>query len=196
MKPDYFDTVAATWDNHAGPPQSALDKLLNLLSLQENSSVLDIGTGTGILIPHLRERIGTDGHITAVDKSHAMLAQARYKFGTVPHTRFLQLDIETLLPPETYDAIIMYSVYPHLKHPIETLCKLYRNSLKTGGTLLIAHSAGRQTINEIHQRHRHELSSATLPPAEDIVMQLRQKGIPEIFSEDSDSIYYIAIFHP
>lgn len=196
MKPDYFDSVAATWDRHTPPRQQTIGRLLDLLLLQENSSVLDLGTGTGVLIPYLRERIGENGHITAVDKSPSMLAQARHKFGTMPHTQFLQFDIETLLPPETYDAIILYSVFPHLKYPMETVCKLYRHSLREQGVLLIAHSTGRQDINMIHGLHRNEVFSTMLPPAEEVAMQLQQKGIPEILTEDSDSLYYIAIFHP
>lgn len=196
MKPDYFDTVAATWDSHTQPLGPTLDKLLDLLSLQENSNVLDLGTGTGILIPLLRQRIGPNGHITAVDKSQEMLMQAQNKFGTMPHTRFLQLDIETLLPPGTYDAITLYSVLPHLRHPVETICKLYRNNLKNKGILLIAHSIGRQTVNKIHRQIGHQVFSSILPPAEDIAWELQQKGIQDIRYEDSDKLYYIAIFHP
>ena len=57
--------------------------------------MLDLGTGTGVLLPYIAEKIGTAGHITAVDYSAGMLSRAKEKFsGLTPTPEFLEMDLE------------------------------------------------------------------------------------------------------
>ncbi len=192
--PDYFDLAAPTWDKHTPPSPIVMTLLTDLLHLHTGADVLDIGTGTGILIPLLRQRIGNEGSITAVDRSEGMLAEAKRKYSNMPNTHFLHQDIEALLPPSTYDAISLYSVYPHLQRPVETIYRLYTHALRRGGTLLIAHSDSRHFINAIHCRHQHEIYSQPLPPAEEIAAQLQQRGITNTLYADTDRFYFIVIY--
>lgn len=48
-----------------------------LLDLRAGDRVLDVGCGTGLSFPGLRERIGPTGHIVAFDPSPDMLERAR-----------------------------------------------------------------------------------------------------------------------
>jgi ubiquinone/menaquinone biosynthesis C-methylase UbiE len=47
------------------------------LDLAPGDTVVDIGCGTGANVPHLRARVGTEGHVIGVDRSPAVLAWAR-----------------------------------------------------------------------------------------------------------------------
>lgn len=47
------------------------------LGLQRGDRVLDLATGTGLNLPHLRELVGDEGRVTGVDLTPAMLDIAR-----------------------------------------------------------------------------------------------------------------------
>ena len=69
--------LAPTWDDNE--VLSTPDKVrfvLGFMNLKPGQSVLDLGTGTGVLLPYIAEKIGTAGHITAVDYSAGMLSRA------------------------------------------------------------------------------------------------------------------------
>lgn len=52
---------------------------IDLLHLRPGDSVLDVPTGTGANLPLFLDRIGTEGHVSAIDFSPGMLARARRK---------------------------------------------------------------------------------------------------------------------
>lgn len=75
---EFFDHLAPTWDDNE--VLSTPDKVrfvLGFMNLKPGQSVLDLGTGTGVLLPYIAEKIGTAGHITAVDYSAGMLSRAK-----------------------------------------------------------------------------------------------------------------------
>lgn len=87
---EFFDHLAPTWDDNE--VLSTPDKVrfvLGFMNLKPGQSVLDLGTGTGVLLPYIAEKIGTAGHITAVDYSAGMLSRAKEKFsGLTPTPEF------------------------------------------------------------------------------------------------------------
>lgn len=83
---------------------------INLLALREGDRVLDIGCGTGLNFPHLRQRIGRSGHIVGVDASDSMLAQARRKIHPGENVDLVRGDagmLENLVYQWTFDAVIV-----------------------------------------------------------------------------------------
>jgi demethylmenaquinone methyltransferase/2-methoxy-6-polyprenyl-1,4-benzoquinol methylase len=61
------------WDSASTAGRQAV----NALRLQPGEHVVDIGCGTGLNFPQLRQAVGAQGFITGVDLSEEMLAQAR-----------------------------------------------------------------------------------------------------------------------
>lgn len=47
----YFDNLAENWDNICHHDMKKIDTIVSLAQLPENSRILDIATGTGVLIP-------------------------------------------------------------------------------------------------------------------------------------------------
>lgn len=47
------------------------------MGLEPGDTAVDMGTGTGANLPHLREAVGPDGHVLGLDISPGMLARAR-----------------------------------------------------------------------------------------------------------------------
>jgi len=91
----FFDTIAPSWDGmeRLSTP-GKVNEILDIIGVEKGMDVLDLGTGTGVLLPFLSERIGSEGHILAVDISEGMLSQAYRKFGGRDNIEFLLSDFE------------------------------------------------------------------------------------------------------
>lgn len=189
----FFDNLSATWDdNEMLSTSERVNHILDFIDLKPGQSVLDLGTGTGVLLPYIAERVGLKGQITAVDYSTGMLKRAEEKFSSLkPKPEFLNLDIENETIPGEFDRIIMYCVYPHLHTPIETLKWLINVNLKSDGILTIAFPCSQNFINNIHKEKHAE--SDNLPPAEILADIMRSSGINANVVSDTEESYVINI---
>lgn len=148
---NFFDEMAGVWDRTSRPDAAKIASLLSLLRLSQGERVLDVGTGTGVMIPYIRERVGPYVPIVAVDSSAKMLHEASLRYaGEGVH--FIQADVERDRLDGRFDAILLYSVFPHFRYPVDTIARLVTDNLRCGGRLLIAHAQGRRHLNQIHER--------------------------------------------
>lgn len=172
---DFFDRLSTTWDdNEVLSTPDKVNEMLDAMTIGKGMRVLDLGTGTGVLIPYLNERTGSDGAITAVDMSEGMLTRARAKYGQLPNVRFEKLDFERDDVDGRYDVIILYSVYPHLRRPMETLGRLLRDNVVAGGRIIVAFPTDEMFINSIH--HERKAESDLLPPAPTLAQRFADHG--------------------
>lgn len=192
----FFDNLAPIWDDNEvlSTPQKVRE-ILGYMNLKPDHSVLDLGTGTGVLLPFIAEKIGEKGRITAVDYSEGMLNKAKLKFRSLtPVPEFLNLDFENENIVGDYDRIILYCVYPHLHTPVETLKWLMTVNLRPGGKLFIAFPCGADFINNIHGERHSE--SDLLPSPEVLASRLKSSGLPASVVADSPEAYVIEITRP
>ena len=89
----FFNSIAKDWDSISKVDESKINYLLSQIDIQENDSILDVGTGTGVLIPFL-SKLNSKGNIKAVDMSCNMLDIARKKFKDIDNVEFALLNIE------------------------------------------------------------------------------------------------------
>lgn len=190
----FFDQLSSTWDeNEILSTPDKVKEILGYIGIQEDEDILDLGTGTGVLIPFLAEKIGKKGSITAVDFSSGMLEKAKIKFGDlIPTPLFLNLDLEKEPIPKQYDHILLYCVYPHLKEPELTLKKLINENLKEKGDISIAFPCGPDFINHIHEE-RHS-DSGKLPTPTELSVKLSQWGFKSKVISDTPDTYLVKIF--
>lgn len=155
--------------------------------------MLDVGTGTGVLLPFLSLAVGDEGHIMGVDLSSGMLSQARRKFSSLPNIELRLADVETDTIPGEFDRIMMYCMFPHLNSPIDTLKWLIKVNLRPGGTLTIAHPQSRHQINGIHRHNDGSVHSDHLTPYEEFCQILTAAGLTVDFARDDDDYYIIRL---
>eukprot|EP00878_Enallax_costatus_P002360 GHUV01002536.1.p1 GENE.GHUV01002536.1~~GHUV01002536.1.p1 ORF type:complete len:437 (+),score=125.17 GHUV01002536.1:127-1437(+) len=144
-------------------PEDVEQRLAQIIAavpdLGPHSRVLDVGSGTGCLIPHLQSRGVQD--VTAVDLSEPMLQQLRKRFpapglcGNDPGVRtwtgdFLQAP--PYLGPA--DAILMNAVFGNFYSLREALLKAAM-MLVPGGYLVISHPMGRSWHTQLHKDSPH-----------------------------------------
>ncbi len=158
---DFFDTLASKWDNEPISDKVIFDKILDNCEIKENIDVLDVGCGTGVLLPFYLER--KVNSITAVDISPKMVEIAKAKF---PQANIICGDAEVMDFEKAFDAIMVHNAFPHFPNPQMLLCNLTK-ALKVGGKLSIAHSLSKSELDKIHSNSANEVS-LLLPEIEDL----------------------------
>lgn len=189
----FFDRIAPTWDdNETLSTPEKVNSILDFMEIQTGNDVLDLGTGTGVLLPFIAQRIGKNGKILAVDYSSGMLEIAKSKFsGLTPAPVFLNLDFEKENIEGEFDRIILYCVYPHLHNPVETLNWLQAVNLKDNGSIYIAFPCGPDFINNIHKEKHSD--SDILPSASSLASWLKHKGLKAEVLKENEESYIIKI---
>lgn len=186
----FFNSKAEFWDQIVNHNQDKIRILLHKLRLKKNASVLDVGTGTGVLLPFLLELTGFTGDISAIDLSDKMINKAKEKYGHEP-IRFLIGDAaEYPFGENSFDAVVCYSVFPHFTDPAGTIMRL-AGLLKGNGRLLVCHSESRQKINDRHHKIKTELISHGLPSAEDIAVFFEEAGLEVLEKVDNDEMFCV-----
>lgn len=176
----FFNNIAPHWDSMEvkSTPQK-VEEILNIIGVSPGNDVLDLGTGTGVLLPYLSRLVRKEGTVMGVDFSEGMLAEAERKYSDLENVYFSRLDFEEEREPWRYDLIIMYCVYPHLSYPEKTIKRLVSENLKQGGRIVIGFPTDEKFINSIHHDHEVEddLLSDHLPPAPVLAERIRSWGL-------------------
>lgn len=190
----FFDERAAHWDitNHVDP--NKINYLLEKLNINSNDRILDVGTGTGILIPYLEER-NPKGSILGVDISPEMILEARKKFSTRENVHFQIMDIESSHLPDKFDKIILFSVFPHIEKKANTITRLMQH-LTPGGKLMIAHDQSREFLNKLHTGKDERLQTSMLLSAESQKKRFEEIGLHVSEAFENDQYYYLILENP
>lgn len=187
---EFFNSMAYEWDTYCKHDREKIKFILKLLDIKEGSKILDVGTGTGVLVPYLSNYVGEEGKVIAIDAAEKMIevAQSKYNFENV---LFVCGDVlKADLPKNTFDYIICYSVFPHFKDKleiIETVSKL----LKSGGKFIICHSQSRDAINSMHRKASEVVAEDNLPDVETIRNYFQQVSITIIYKIDNGEMFVI-----
>ncbi|MDD3237490.1 MAG: class I SAM-dependent methyltransferase [Candidatus Gastranaerophilales bacterium] len=112
------------------------DIILNNASIKPNDTVIDIGTGTGLLAFGVLERLNEKGKIIFSDKFEDCLQECKKFLATldiVPQYEFLLSGCEDIkLPKEAVDKALMRSVMVHILDKQVAINEIYR-IIKFGG---------------------------------------------------------------
>lgn len=179
----FFDSAAENWDKANDADPAVLEKITDIAGVSEQKSVLDVGCGTGIMLPlYLGRRAG---RITAVDISENMLGIAEKKFPCFG-IDFVCADIVSFPCEEKFDCVITHNAFPHFLEQEKALARL-KALTAPGGRLTIAHSISREDVIKCHENVPD--ISFVLPEAS-VLAESFGDGF-ENFTVISDDICYI-----
>jgi len=177
MKKDFFNQAASGWDQRFYTPEMSerLPHLVSLFHLQKGAKILDVGAGTGGVVPYLLEAIGPEGFIWAVDYAEEMVKIGRKKFLEERRVIFEVASVEDLpYKDRFFDQVVCFGAFPHFEDKSKALEEMAR-VLKPGGRLVIAHALSSVAL----RRHHHNcvpVSKDFLPEGGEMRSLLERAG--------------------
>jgi ubiquinone/menaquinone biosynthesis C-methylase UbiE len=109
------------------------------LEINPGSTVVDLGTGVGYMLPYLSAATGTAGSVIAEDIQRDFLEQAseRAEKDHLTNVKFvLGTEQDPLIPRDSADLILVLDAYHHFDYPDRMLAHLAA-ALRPGGRLAI-----------------------------------------------------------
>ena len=188
---EYFDKAASTWDEKFLTPilSSFLENLVPQFGIKAGQSVLDVGTGTGVLIPYLIKAVGPSGSVTAIDYSEKMVQNCNRKHSHLKNVNIKVGNIEEdAFPAETFDAVVCFGVFPHLDHKQKALQNI-NSVVKPGSKLVIAHALSSEELKLHHKKVSMNVAHAVLPEKVEMTQLLEQTGFSGISIKDEPGCY-------
>ncbi|GAB5361817.1 hypothetical protein AAMO2058_000745200 [Amorphochlora amoebiformis] len=169
---------------------------LATVHLGPNNRLLDVGTGTGDMVPFYLQGDGFNAsQVVGIDISPGMIERAREKF---PSAVFVCGDVDTMLLEglggKRFESIVINACISHFWDPVATIARLADQFLQTEGKLIISHPRGREFIDRMRGKD-NSLFRHGLPNREDIQLLVQgpwSKLKPISFNDEAD--YFCAVF--
>ena len=119
-----------------------LETIVASAQIEQGDVVLDVGTGTGILVPLIRAY--EPGRILACDLSEEMLAHLKKKY---PYVETIASDIRDIdLSESSIDVVFMNACYPNIADKPGSFHNISR-MMTPGGRMVISHPMGKSFID-------------------------------------------------
>jgi ubiquinone/menaquinone biosynthesis C-methylase UbiE len=115
-----YRSRAGGYDKTCGPTWPIREQAVAGLQLQPGDRVLDVGCGTGLSLPLLRQRVGPGGCVIGIDHSPDMLGQARARVARAgwSNVSVRELPAQALVLPERMDALLFHYTHDILRCPV------------------------------------------------------------------------------
>ena len=125
-----------------------LEKIVEHGKISRGDTVLDVGSGTGILIPIIKKY--EPRWIYACDLSAAMLEQLKSK--KYPNVETIVADVRDLrLPDSGIDVVFINACYGNIVDKLGAFSNLSR-MMTTQGRMVISHPLGKSFIRSMRER--------------------------------------------
>ncbi len=128
-----FTEISSKYENNAIVQKSASEILFDLLDIQANDNVLDLGCGTGHITKIIRDK--TEGKVIGVDPSEGMIEKAKEKYSNLGIV-FRNCSAEELDYQHEFDVIFCNSAFQWFKDHRRAL-RACHNALKQSGKIAI-----------------------------------------------------------
>lgn len=181
---EFFNRYASHWDDDLIINEEIINRILDDANVKENGVILDVATGTGVLIPFYLKR--NVNKIDAVDVSDKMIEVAKSKFND-KRINFICDDVFNIKDSH-YDSIVVYNAFPHFKDG-EALIKHLYKMLNNNGRLVIAHGASRDKINNHHSGSASNVSNSLMTSEELKTIMSKYLNVANII--DNDLMYEV-----
>jgi riboflavin kinase len=165
------------------------EQIVAAAKLRAGDRVLDVGTGIGVLIPHIR-RFGVR-HIVGCDLSATMLSEAQKRY---PDVRVWCGDVVDI-PREmgSFDAVFFNAVFGNMwnqRHALQSTSA----RLRPGGRIIISHPMG-ASFAEGLRANDPKMIPHSLPSETSIAELIRGLPLRVQYFSDQELLYLCIVEH-
>lgn len=189
-----FNELAARWDDLRAADDNKIADLVRMAGLDAGDAVLDVGCGTGVLLPHLLAAVGETGRVTAIDFAENMINRAKAKIGRRDNIAFVVGDIWSFRPECVYDTVFCFNFFPHADDKPVFVARIL-DLLKECGSFVIMHDMPRAAVNAIHQDSR-VVTEDRLPDGTTVAWTLLEAGYEVQQVIDDEEKYFLKAVKP
>ena len=189
----FFDGLADRWDTTTCPQHAErLGALMMRLAIPPHARILDVGSGTGVLLPFLVPNEWEDRFVVPIDLSINMLRRAATRFAQSNRAvTCVQADAACLPFGEAiFDWVLCNSVFPHFEDQATCVLQLAR-TLTRGGRLVVCHSQSRETINAFHHSHGGLIGGHELPEKAPMLQLMTKANLTVTLYENCEDHYLL-----
>ncbi len=192
LKRQYFNNLAPQWDTLPGTPDAParIRRFLQQSACPGVRRILDVGCGTGILLPFLFEAYPNAESIIEFDFADIMLAQNASKFS---HKGVSRVCGDARRPPfkeSSFDLVLCFSVLPHLGDAASVIPGLIA-VLRPAGTIGVGHMSASKELNNFHSSLDAPVKQDRLLPARDLGEIFRSAGAAVHCAEEGPDSYFV-----
>lgn len=177
---EFFDRLAPGWDAELIRDDGIIGTILDNAGVCAHKDILDVATGTGVLIPDYLAR-GVSS-VTGIDISPKMAELARAKFAD-GRVRILCGDVEETDFGRLFDCVVVYNAFPHFPDPERLIARL-ASLLKPGGRLTVAHGMSREKIDAHHHGAASHVSNGLMSAEELSAIFARSLRVTAVISDE------------
>jgi ubiquinone/menaquinone biosynthesis C-methylase UbiE len=190
----HFNELAPRWDQLPGP-SDAPPKVAEFVARAGQTSakrILDVGCGTGILVPYLLRACPQATCVVELDFADEMLRENARKVADRRVSR-LCADVQALpFPDGCFDLVLCFAVLPHLVD-LEAALKELSRVLRPSGAFAVGHLMGSAELNAFHRSMGEPIAHDVLPPVESLAQRLRQLGATVASAEERPDWYFVHV---
>jgi Methylase involved in ubiquinone/menaquinone biosynthesis len=189
----FFNQIAPTWDDMQQDNKQMKSGTRNFVQcayLSGARTILDVGCGTGVLVPHLLSVYPNAKLIVELDFAEEMLAANRAKYSDPRLVRLADDATDSLLPDEAMDVVLCFNAAPHLGNGESAFRDLFR-VLNRGGVLAIGHLMSSSELNQFHGNLHGPVAHDHLPPSKELGRILSGLGAINIVAQEQPGWYFV-----
>ena len=192
VKCTYFDELAPRWDSLPAPADKMEEvaRFCKLACPRPAARILDVGSGTGILAPHVLEDSVDGFRLVELDFAISMLRESARKHRDRPIWRICGDALRLPFADNGFDAVLCFGVFPHLGKPGPAAEELWR-IVQPGGVLAVGHPMGSARLNALHGGIGGPVVDDMLLPAAELAGMLRILGAESIEAVDTPQRYFV-----
>jgi ubiquinone/menaquinone biosynthesis C-methylase UbiE len=193
----YFNSLAAKWDCIPAAPNAAgrISAFLKRSHKAGARRVLDVGCGTGILVPELLNLYGSASCLVELDLAEDMLRVNTTKFPGEWIDRVCADAQAMPFSDACFDLAVCFSALPHMPEKSYALRQILR-VLHPGGVICVGHLMGSRELNAFHGSLEGPVKVDFLPPAAVLAQMLKDLGAVAIEVEENSDWYFVRAEKP